>query len=154
VPLRNAWSNFESRSAGRTELRMKNESYITRRLFLQSTGALIIGVASHAPGLGQPAATLPSNLSRNPDLDTWIQINADGSVSISSGKCEIGQGIRTALAQIVADELDVAIERIQMRDVDTTHSPNEGATTGSNSIKDSVWLASKRKPWRECPASR
>ncbi|MFP6828002.1 MAG: molybdopterin cofactor-binding domain-containing protein [Gammaproteobacteria bacterium] len=116
---------------------MKNESYITRRLFLQSTGALIIGVASHAPGLGQPAATLPSNLSRNPDLDTWIQINADGSVSISSGKCEIGQGIRTALAQIVADELDVAIERIQMRDVDTTHSPNEGATTGSNSIKDS-----------------
>ena len=116
---------------------MNKDLAITRRLFLQSSGALLVSVASPIPSLGQPAAALPSNLARNSALDTWIQVNADGSIAISSGKCEIGQGIRTALAQIVADELDVSIERIQMRDVDTAHSPNEGATTGSNSVKDS-----------------
>jgi CO/xanthine dehydrogenase Mo-binding subunit len=110
---------------------------ITRRSFLQSTGTLIISVASPRLGLSQSTVALPSNLARNPNLDTWIGVNADGSISISSGKCEIGQGIRTALAQIVADELDVAIERIHMQDVDTAHSPNEGATAGSNSVKDS-----------------
>lgn len=110
---------------------------ITRRAFLQSTGTLIVSVASPQLGLGQPAVPLPPNLARNPNLDTWIKVNADGSISISSGKSELGQGIQTALAQIVADELDVAIERIQMQDVDTAHSPNEGATTGSNSVKDS-----------------
>ncbi len=116
---------------------MNRDLEITRRLFLQSSGALLVSVASPIPSLGQPAAALPSNLARNSALDTWIQVNADGSIAISSGKCEIGQGIRTALAQIVADELDVSIERIQMQDVDTAHSPNEGATTGSNSVKDS-----------------
>ncbi len=116
---------------------MNRDLAITRRLFLQSSGALLVSVASPIPSLGQPAAALPSNLARNSALDTWIRVNADGSIAISSGKCEIGQGIRTALAQIVADELDVSIERIQMRDVDTAHSPNEGATTGSNSVKDS-----------------
>jgi CO/xanthine dehydrogenase Mo-binding subunit len=116
---------------------MNRDFEITRRLFLQSSGALLVSVASPIPSLGQPAAALPPNLARNSALDTWIQVNADGSIAISSGKCEIGQGIRTALAQIVADELDVSIERIQMRDVDTAHSPNEGATTGSNSVKDS-----------------
>ncbi len=116
---------------------MNNDIRITRRSFLQGTGTLIVSVASPQLGLGQPATELPPNLARNPNLDTWIRVDANGSILISSGKCEIGQGIRTALAQIVADELDVAIERIRMLDVDTAYSPNEGATTGSNSIKDS-----------------
>lgn len=116
---------------------MTGDIRITRRSFLQGTGTLMISVASPRLVLSQPAVALPTNLARNPDLDTWIGVNADGSISISSGKCELGQGIRTALAQIVADELDVAIERIRMQDVDTAHSPNEGATTGSNSVKDS-----------------
>ena len=116
---------------------MSGDIRVTRRSFLKGTGTLIVCVASPKLGLGQPTVSLPPNLGRNPDLDTWIRVNADGSISISSGKCEIGQGIRTALAQIVADELDVAIERIHMQDVDTAHSPNEGATTGSNSVKDS-----------------
>lgn len=109
---------------------------ITRRSFLQSTGTLVI--AAGMPGLVlSQTTTLPTNLARNPDLDSWLQINADGSISVSSGKCEIGQGIQTALAQIVADELEVDINRLEMRNVDTSYSPDEGATTGSNSVQQS-----------------
>ena len=116
---------------------MSSNLQITRRSFLQSTGTLIVAIGAPKLALGQTTRSLPNNLASNPDLDTWIRINADGSIAVSSGKCEIGQGIRTALGQIVADELDIAIDRIEMTDVDTSHSPNEGATTGSNSVKDS-----------------
>jgi CO/xanthine dehydrogenase Mo-binding subunit len=109
----------------------------TRRWFLQSSGALIVAAGTPARLVGQLPSDLPPSLARNSSLDTWIQINADGSVAISSGKCELGQGIQTAMAQIAADELDVDISRIHMRNADTSHSPDEGATTGSNSAKDS-----------------
>ena len=51
---------------------------------------------------------LPGSLETNRSLDQWLSINADGTVTVRPGKVEIGQGILTALAQIVAEELDVA----------------------------------------------
>jgi CO/xanthine dehydrogenase Mo-binding subunit len=132
-----AHPDIESGPARRAEFCMSNKLQITRRSFLHSTGTLIVAVGAPTLTLGQATNRLPSSLAGNPDLDTWLRINADGSIAVSSGKCELGQGIQTALAQIVADELDVAIGRIEMRNVDTSHSPNEGATTGSNSVKDS-----------------
>ena len=60
-----------------------------------------------------------------------------GTVSIWTGKAELGQGIRTAPAQIAAEELDVAFERIRIEAVDTARSPSEGRTTGSVSIERS-----------------
>jgi CO/xanthine dehydrogenase Mo-binding subunit len=110
---------------------------ITRRVVLQGAAALVVYAAVPMPGRGQERAELPGTLRRNPDLDTWLRINADGSVAVFSGKNELGQGIGTALAQIVADELDVAIGRITLESVDTTRSPNEGRTVGSNSVHDS-----------------
>jgi nicotinate dehydrogenase subunit B len=56
---------------------------------------------------------------------------------VSPGKVEIGQGIVTALAQIAADELDIAIERVQMVRASTAASPNEGVTSGSLSVQQS-----------------
>ena len=50
---------------------------------------------------------------------------------------ELGQGISTALAQIAADELDVALERIRVANADTERSPDEGGTTGSRSLETS-----------------
>jgi CO/xanthine dehydrogenase Mo-binding subunit len=52
------------------------------------------------------------------------------------GKVEIGQGILTALSQIVAEELDVDLERIRLAPTDTSYSPDEGMTSGSQSITD------------------
>ena len=66
----------------------------------------------------------------------WVRIERDGDVTVYSGKVEIGQGIHTALAQIVADELGVPVERVRMAPVDTAHSPDEGITAGSRSIEE------------------
>jgi CO/xanthine dehydrogenase Mo-binding subunit len=87
--------------------------------------------------LAQQAAAidLPSSLASNPDLDTWLRIAADGSVTLSPGKCELGQGIQTALAQIAAEELDVSFDRVRVATVDTALSPNEAYTNGSRSVE-------------------
>jgi nicotinate dehydrogenase subunit B len=83
------------------------------------------------------AAKLPVSLVANPRLSSWVKFDADGQVTISPGKVEIGQGIVTALAQIAADELDVDLARVQMVRASTASSPNEGVTSGSLSIQQS-----------------
>ena len=80
---------------------------------------------------------LPGNLATNPRLDRWLSFDAAGHVTVTPGKVELGQGILTALAQIVAEELDVALPRIRLRAAATPDSPNEGVTSGSLSVQDS-----------------
>src|SRR5882762_9348000 len=79
----------------------------------------------------------PGSLEKNPRLSQWLRVHRDGTVSIYSGKVEIGQGILTALAQIAAEEFGIALERIRMVAADTSVSPDEGVTSGSLSIQDS-----------------
>jgi len=79
----------------------------------------------------------PGSLEKNPRLSQWLRLERDGTVSVFSGKVEIGQGILTALAQIAAEELGLAPERIRMVAADTSFSPDEGVTSGSLSIQDS-----------------
>jgi nicotinate dehydrogenase subunit B len=78
---------------------------------------------------------LPQSLKTTPRLDRWVRFNADRTVTVFSGKVELGQGIETAIAQIAADELDVAMERLQLVAGDTTRSPDEWYTAGSQSIE-------------------
>ena len=80
---------------------------------------------------------LPNILLENPDLDSWIRIDAQETITIFSGKVEYGQGIKTALAQIAADEMDVSLQRIRMVMGDTQETPNEGMTVGSTSLQTS-----------------
>src|SRR5512139_2907260 len=70
-------------------------------------------------------------------LDDWLAIEPDGIVTALSGKVELGTGVRTALAQIVAEELDVPFERVRMVMGDTARTPNEGYTAGSMTIHTS-----------------
>ena len=77
------------------------------------------------------------SLEKQPNLDQWMSITSDGRVIVRSGKVDIGQRISTAMAAIAADELDVAIDRIDMAQVETGVSPDEGVTSGSNSMQDS-----------------
>ncbi|RPI43024.1 MAG: xanthine dehydrogenase family protein molybdopterin-binding subunit, partial [Betaproteobacteria bacterium] len=83
-----------------------------------------------------PIDKLPFCLATNKRLDRWVRIGADGTVSVLTGKVEIGQGIVSAMAQMAADELDVAIERVRMVPVDTLNSPDEGVTSGSRSVEE------------------
>jgi CO/xanthine dehydrogenase Mo-binding subunit len=80
---------------------------------------------------------IPPSLQRNPDLDTWLRIGADGTVTVYTGKVELGQGIVTALARIAAEELDVSLARVRVRTADTADGPNELYTVGSNSLEES-----------------
>jgi nicotinate dehydrogenase subunit B len=67
-------------------------------------------------------------------LDDWLAIAPDGTITAFSGKVELGTGVRTALAQIVAEELDVPLERVHMVMGDTALTPDEGYTAGSMTI--------------------
>jgi nicotinate dehydrogenase subunit A len=84
---------------------------------------------------GPEARSLPNALVETPLLDAWIRINTDGTITLFTGKVEYGQGIKTALAQIGAEELDVSMERIRVAATDTNHSPDEGLTVGSMSLE-------------------
>ncbi len=81
------------------------------------------------------APVLPGPLNDNPGLDRWVAFPSPGKVTVSTGRVEFGQGVLTAMAQIAADELDVAMERITVRSGDTELTPNEGYTAGSQSIQ-------------------
>src|SRR5688500_3878464 len=119
---------------------MNTRTRNSRRDFLKSAGAIVVGFSWSIPSvLAQQAArpSLPGSLNTNRMLDGWIRINPGGTVTVFTGKCELGQGILTALAQVAADELDVAYERIEMVSADTARTPNEGMTAGSLSVENS-----------------
>jgi len=80
---------------------------------------------------------IPANLAANPRLDRWVGFETPGVVRIAVGKVEYGQGALTGLAQIAAEELDVAMDRIDMVNPQTDRSPDEGLTVGSMSIETS-----------------
>ena len=81
------------------------------------------------------APVLPGPLADNPRLDRWVTFPAPGKVTVGTGRVELGQGVLTAMAQIAADELGVAMGRITIRSGDTEFTPNEGYTAGSQSIQ-------------------
>jgi CO/xanthine dehydrogenase Mo-binding subunit len=108
---------------------------VSRREFLKGGGALVVtfgaaGIAgrlatgtAQAQGLGRPGA----------QLDSWLAIAADGSVKAWTGKCELGQGLYTAQAQLIAEELVVPLERVSLVQCDTDVTPDQGTTSGAQS---------------------
>ena len=80
---------------------------------------------------------LPADLAANPVLARWLDFSRGGEVTILIGKVEYGQGIWTALAQVAAEELQVALSRVRVAPVSTSTSPDEGVTAGSRSVQDS-----------------
>jgi CO/xanthine dehydrogenase Mo-binding subunit len=92
------------------------------------------GAAVH---IGKATQTLAGSLKTNPYLDSWIKIDRAGNVTVYTGKVELGTGVRTALLQIAAEELDMAPSLITFLTADTGASPDEGLTAGSHTIADS-----------------
>jgi nicotinate dehydrogenase subunit B len=116
---------------------------LDRRRVLAGGGALIVSFslsgafAQDQASTAAPAPKPPGSLATTPYLDSWIRIDADGSITVFTGKAELGQGLKTALQQIAAEELDVAFESLKLVTADTRLTANEGYTAGSNSMKDS-----------------
>jgi nicotinate dehydrogenase subunit B len=110
---------------------------ISRREFLKGTGALIVSFNLFPPAslvYGQARSAVAGE----PDptqLDSWIAIGADGSITVFTSKVELGTGIETALAQIAAEELDVPWQRIKVDMGDTTKTIDQATTSGSRTIE-------------------
>ncbi len=84
-----------------------------------------------------PERPLPFSLGQNPNLDDWIRVDAERTVTVRTGKVELGQGITTALSLIAAEELDLPLSRIRIETADSARAPNEMMTVGSMSIEQS-----------------
>ena len=117
----------------------------SRRGFLAGAGALVVSFSilprlaraqgTQAGSAGAKLPALPGSLRDAPMLDSWIGIDANGSITVFTGKVEFGQGIKTALAQLAAEELVVEPRRIDLVTADTMLTPDEGYTAGSQSMQ-------------------
>ncbi|VXC62478.1 molybdopterin cofactor-binding domain-containing protein [Massilia sp. 9I] len=105
-----------------------------RRRFLAAGGALTLSFVLPLPA----SAALPGSLEDEPWLDAWIRVGADNRVTIFTGKVELGQGIKTALLQVAAHELQIDPGRMILITADTERTPDEGYTAGSHSMQDSA----------------
>lgn len=117
-------------------------SAVSRREILRASGALIVAGASPIAVMGSAGAqqtaapfgaTKPA-LQPN-QLDTWIAIAPDGKVTAFFGKTDAGQGIDVAIGQIVAEELDVPFERVNVIMGDTGLSVNQGGASNSTGVR-------------------
>lgn len=107
----------------------------TRREFLTGSGALIVGfslLSRDAAAQAVGAAAKPLALD---DVDAFLSVGRDGIVRVFSGKVDLGTGTRTALRQIAAEELDVALEHVDLVEGDTARTPDQGPTWGSLTIQ-------------------
>jgi CO/xanthine dehydrogenase Mo-binding subunit len=107
----------------------------SRRSFLKGTGALIVGFsiaprsrALAAPNTDGPLLDIPLG-----QVDSWVAIGQDESITGYTGKCEFGQGFRTVQYQLIADELYVPLDRVTLIVCDTALTPDQGITSGSQS---------------------
>ncbi|RQG92961.1 xanthine dehydrogenase family protein molybdopterin-binding subunit [Natrarchaeobius halalkaliphilus] len=118
---------------------MSENTALSRRRFLQGS-ALVVAFSLTSPSTTAVASAqeeLPGSLEDTPELNAWIAIEDDATVTVYTGKVELGQGIKTALAQIAADELEVEFGRIDLVTAATETTPDEGYTAGSQSMEDS-----------------
>ena len=118
-----------------------------RRAFLRQSGYLAVGFSllgaagcsGDAQDNGTSGVTDPSS-DAAPDSDqinAWLRIHEDNTITVLTGKIAIGQGILVALRQIAAEELDMPLERVAIIMADTAQTANESYTAGSASIEGS-----------------
>ncbi|WJR76538.1 molybdopterin cofactor-binding domain-containing protein [Bradyrhizobium sp. NP1] len=116
---------------------------LDRRRVLAGGGALIVSFslrgafAQDQGAAAPPTPKAPGSLATTPYLDSWIRIDADGSITAFTGKAELGQGFKTAFQQIAAEELDIPFASLKVVTADTSLTANEGYTSGSHSMQDS-----------------
>jgi nicotinate dehydrogenase subunit B len=108
----------------------------SRKAFLRGGGALVVGFSLGSAGLAGKAAADSINISpAGPtEIDAWITVHADNTVTVLAGKVEYGQGSTTGLRQIAAEELGISLGQIRWVRPQTGVTPNQGATVGSGSI--------------------
>lgn len=115
---------------------------INRRSLLKSSSALLVTVAASGAaeltvvGKAWAQAKGPRPLGPAPDsIDTWIRLSRNGQVTVFTGKVDHGQGLATAYSQIVAEELDIPVARVDVVMGHTDQTPNQGGASASTGIR-------------------
>jgi len=138
---------MKTRSEVRNEIAMSpgaaealERAGLSRRTFIKGTGALIVGFsmggALNAVSPQQRGAfgeTAPPDSPPAAEVDSWLAIGSDSSITAYTGKEELGQGMSTAQIQLVAEELCVPFNRVNLIVADTSMTPDQGVTSGSQS---------------------
>src|SRR2546422_723398 len=112
------------------------DTNFTRRQFLKGTGALVVSF-NLFPSASSLFAQTADKAGGEPDptqLDSWLAVGKDGTITVFTGKVDLGTGVETALAQMVAEELDVPFSQIHMAMGDTAKTVDQGRTAGSQTI--------------------
>ncbi|MCG8907830.1 molybdopterin cofactor-binding domain-containing protein [Pseudomonas sp. DP-17] len=107
----------------------------SRRDFLKAGGVLLVSVQLPRPLLAQPTPALPLPLDQ---VDSFIAIAGNGTITAACGHVDLGTGIRTALSQIVAEELNVDVKQVSLLLGDTRYTPDQGPTIASSSLQVSA----------------
>jgi nicotinate dehydrogenase subunit B len=129
--------------------RHRSQFTLSRRQALFAGGALVVaylaptpdtGAATTAKATGAPAGAANSGAEVKPaltppELDSWVAVKPDNSVIGYFGKVDIGLGIQAAIAQIIADELDVAFDQVSIVMGDTAATINQGGASGSTGLE-------------------
>src|SRR6516164_1654697 len=121
--------------------RMEKSANFSRRALLRTGGALVVSIGApmsfdfaRATAAAMSAAVKPA---LTPDqLSSYIAVNADGTISAFFGKMDMGQGLFVAVGQIVAEELDVPFDRVNVFMGDTATSVNQGGASGSTGLQE------------------
>ena len=111
--------------------------HVSRRAFLRATGVLVVGFALPDRAFAQMAPAAKAALAKSvnaADVDGFLAIGADGTITVFCGKVDLGQGLRIAFRQMVAEELGCAVDRIVLVEGDTALTPDQGPTAGSTGI--------------------
>src|SRR5215831_6658818 len=119
----------------RLKMNANTDMSLSRRTLLQSTGALVVSFSLADAGevLAQAADKKPPLLPT--ELDSWLAVSKDGMVTIYFGKMDGGQGTDLAIAQIVAEELDVPMKSVTVVQGDTLWTVNQGGASGSTGVR-------------------
>ena len=116
--------------------RLRASASLTRRQLLEA-GALVVGF-SFAPAVVRAQATTAAQRTLPLDaVDSFLAVRADGTVVVHSGKVDLGTGHRIAMRQMVGEELDLGVERIELIEGDTALTSNQGPTAGSTGVMTS-----------------
>jgi isoquinoline 1-oxidoreductase len=109
---------------------------VTRRHFLALAGpGLFVIFPVPMPAEFQEPARLPGRQGYPADFNAYLKIGPDGRVTCFVGKVELGQGSKTALAQLLAEEVDGGVDSVDMVMGDTDVCPWDMGTFGSLSIR-------------------
>ncbi|HYL36822.1 MAG TPA: molybdopterin cofactor-binding domain-containing protein [Bryobacteraceae bacterium] len=117
---------------------MTSTSSISRRDLFKTGGAVLVSFVLALPKRGAAQSAAASTESGKPvdprEVDSFLAVHADGSVTLYTSKVDVGTGLRIAMPQMAAEELGISVDRIALVEGDTLITPDQGGTGGSTGI--------------------